>query len=88
MLCARCKKVFDSEQLRPPAALLRFVALPILFLLAHFHFEIFEEGSSLYCDRCRRSLNVALFFICFLIAVFGLAATIALLIPREIRWGR
>jgi hypothetical protein len=87
MRCARCKKEFDSEQLRPPAALLRFVALPILFLVTHFHLEILEEGSSLYCNRCRRSLNAALFFICFLIAVFGLAAIIAFIIPREIRWG-
>jgi hypothetical protein len=58
--CARCKKSFDDDQLRKPSRVLRLILLPKLWVLA-------EEANALYCYRCRRNVNAALFFIAFMI---------------------
>src|SRR5262245_20929675 len=64
MQCPRCKKEFASAELRPPAGLLRLVALPIQFV-----FPVGSEIHASYCRPCRRSMNFTLFFVGFFVVV-------------------
>jgi hypothetical protein len=64
MQCSRCKKEFTSLELRPPAGLLRLLALPIQFVL-----PVGREIHASYCRLCRRRMNATLFFVCFFLAL-------------------
>ena len=63
MQCPRCKKEFASAELRPPAGLLRLLALPVQIV-----WPVGSEIHASYCRRCRRRMNFTLFFVCLFVA--------------------
>jgi hypothetical protein len=71
MQCRRCRNEFDTNNLRPPSALLRVLAAPYFLMLLLRSSTLPEEATGLYCRPCRRQLNVCFFFIAFLVVLFG-----------------
>jgi hypothetical protein len=79
--CARCRQEFKPTDLNPPAFWLYAGTFPLLI----FKPRLLGDASALYCQPCRRAVSVVLFFIVAMIAIGGLAAAIAYLIPPEMR---
>jgi hypothetical protein len=72
MLCKRCGKAFDRAELRPPSLVLRLLAAPVFLLLMLNSGGVRGEVNALYCQPCRRQLNVCFLFVAFLVVVVGM----------------
>lgn len=64
--CKRCGNECDEGEAKQLAAWLRLTCLPLFALRSQI---LVREAKAVYCKRCRRSMNVTLFFIVFMIGV-------------------
>ena len=58
-----------AKELRPPSLVLRVLALPVFFYLLFKSRVLRGEYAAGYCRPCRRQMNVAMFFIAFMVVV-------------------
>ena len=65
MMCPRCKRDFPSFELRSIPKWLQVFSFPFWLKSRYVRREVAAQ----YCQPCRRSLNAALFFIAFFVAI-------------------